>query len=174
MSDCQTYRYVLERRWDHRPLVLALMFNPSAADAEIDDPTISLLSHIASHNGYGAVTVVNLIPYRSPEPAGAVEMVRQTGGLPVDKAHALQVNLSHIKQQASKASAMLFAWGNLAPNDVAEYVWQISNAAAASLPKHANVYCLGVTQRGNPIHPMATGRFKVAKNTPFKPWEIKE
>jgi DNA (cytosine-5)-methyltransferase 1 len=50
------------------------MFNPSTADSSIDDPTITLLCHVAAHNGYGGIVVVNGIPLRSsaPEPVPTI------------------------------------------------------------------------------------------------------
>ena len=107
LSDCLQYRYTLTRQWDERLPLLAVMFNPSTADAQVDDPTISLLSNIASHNGYGRLTVVNLIPYRSSTPALAIDSVVREGGLPADVDHPLQVNLRHIREQAAASPALL-------------------------------------------------------------------
>lgn len=59
LSACGTYRWTLTRTWDSRPVLLVVMFNPSEAAAEVDDPTITLVCQIAAHNGYGGIVVVN-------------------------------------------------------------------------------------------------------------------
>ncbi|WP_457102206.1 DUF1643 domain-containing protein, partial [Microbacterium sp. P5_E9] len=47
---------------------------PERRRPPVDDPTVTLLCHIASHNGFGGIVVVNAIPLRSPDPAGAIDM----------------------------------------------------------------------------------------------------
>ena len=62
ISDCQRYRYWLERDRGERPLVF-VMLNPSTADAEVDDPTIRRCRRFASDNGYTGIIVVNLYAF---------------------------------------------------------------------------------------------------------------
>ncbi len=172
LSSCKAFRYTLHRRWDDRPKLVVLMFNPSTADADVDDQTIQLVSHIASHNGFGGMVVVNLVPIRSPEPADAVEMVRVAGGLPGDLTHPLRTNLAHIQEQLAGAGALLAAWGNLAPPSMAGYIQQLFSEIGGSLQTTAPVYCLGTTKNGNPLHPMARGKLKIPKDAPFIPWTV--
>jgi hypothetical protein len=82
LSACGAYRFVLTRTWDQRPVLLVVMFNPSNATHERDDPTITLLCHIASHNGYGGIVVVNAIPLISSTPAESPWSTRRTCGRP--------------------------------------------------------------------------------------------
>lgn len=69
ISSCGKYRYKLWRVWDHsKPLVLFVMHNPSKADADIDDPTITRCINFAKSWGYGGFYVGNLSAYRATDP----------------------------------------------------------------------------------------------------------
>jgi len=63
------YRWTLERVWRAGPHVCWIMLNPSTADHLIDDPTILRCIHFTQLWGYGGFVVVNLYPFRSPNPA---------------------------------------------------------------------------------------------------------
>lgn len=68
ISACGTYRYRLERPLLGKgPAVAVVMVNPSTADAENDDPTISSLLRIARENGWGRLIVGNLFAYRATD-----------------------------------------------------------------------------------------------------------
>lgn len=169
ISKCGNYRWTLTRVWDDRPMLLVVMFNPSTATAEVDDPTISLLCWIASHAGYGGFTVVNMIPLRSPVPDLAIDMVKHWDKVPDWAARdALQNNLAIITTQVQSAGAILIAWGALASHcpSWAEQVLEEIEIVRGDRP----LYCLGVTKAGYPLHPMARGKRKLPKNAPLIPW----
>ena len=64
-----TYRYALERRWDHmRPYLVMVMLNPSTADAVRDDPTIRRCVGFAKKARAGGLLVLNLFAYRATDP----------------------------------------------------------------------------------------------------------
>jgi len=174
LSKCGSYRWTLTRAWDGRPMLLVVMFNPSSADHTVDDPTITLLCHIAAHNGYGGIVVVNGIPLRSSKPAEAVDMVstwdtRQAW----DERDALQVNLGEIQKQVERAGAVLLAWGALPEANDACTFWfdNVREEIECALPDGVPLYCLGKTKAGWPLHPMARGKMKVPKNAPLLPWK---
>lgn len=170
LSPCGTYRWTLTRRWDDRPVLLVVMFNPSEATAEEDDPTITLTCQIAAHNGYGAIVVVNLIPLRSPQPAPAVEMTRWDRNGPDWSARdRLQDNLAVIQKECARAGAVLLACGALADR-CADWFYQVLEEIDCALPDRAYVFCLGKTAGGYPKHPLARGKHKVPKNAPLIPW----
>lgn len=169
-SRCRTYRWTLQRLWDTRPKLLVCMFNPSTASDTEDDPTITLLCHIAAHNGYGGIIVVNGIPFVSPSPAEAAEMVNTW-----DKRQAwyerdaLHYNLAEIEKHAATAGAVLLAWGALAdrcPYWFDNVLEEIECHVAEGTP----VLCIGKTKGGHPIHPMARGKLKVPKDAKLFPW----
>lgn len=170
LSPCGTYRWTLTRQWDGRPTLLVCMFNPSIADAEVDDPTITLLCQIASFNGYGGIRVVNGIPLRSSLPADAIDMANTW-----DKRRdwyqrdALQTNLSQIQQECARAGAVLLAWGALADR-CAFWFDNVREEIECAVSEGTPIYCLGKTAGGYPKHPMARGKHKVPKDAPLIPW----
>lgn len=71
LSDCQRYRYMLQRVWDEacdRDCTW-IMLNPSTADAANDDPTIRRCMAFARRWGFGSITVLNLFAVRATKPA---------------------------------------------------------------------------------------------------------
>lgn len=163
-SPCRLYRFKLIRQWDDRPMLLVCMFNPSDANEEIDDPTVSLLCHIASFNGYGGIVVVNAIPLCGSTPAAAIDMANAW-----DWPDVLHKNLEIIIAEVETAGAVLIAWGAFGDRCMSwiEFVLeQIEDA----LPIGSGIYCLAKTKAGHPKHPMARGKHKVPKNAPLIPW----
>jgi len=172
LSKCGTYRWTLTRSWDGRPKLLVCMFNPSTANHLEDDPTITLLCQIASHNGYGGIVVVNGIPLRSPKPYEAADMVNTWDKRQAwDERDALHANLTEIQKQVERAGAVLLAWGALA--DRCD-LWfdNVLEEIEAALPDGVPLYCLGKTVDGYPKHPLARGKHKVRKDAPLIPWRV--
>ena len=63
------YRWTLRRRWGDGDDVVWVMLNPSTADANKDDPTLRRIIQFSDGWGYGGLLVVNLLPFRSSNPA---------------------------------------------------------------------------------------------------------
>ncbi len=64
-SDDDTYRYLLWRTWDESlPRLLWVLLNPSTADAEIADPTLSACIGFSQELRYGGLEIVNLFAYQ--------------------------------------------------------------------------------------------------------------
>src|SRR5258708_25884820 len=68
LSDDLVYRYELTRRWDSRPMVTWVMLNPSIADAEVDDLTVTKCCGFTQRWGWGGIRVVNLFALRATNP----------------------------------------------------------------------------------------------------------
>lgn len=119
------------------------MLNPSTADAERNDPTISTCIRIAQRLNYGSMEVVNLFALRATEPTD-LKRARD----PVGKR-----NDAHIIKACSNADALLLAWGNdgmlMQRNDA---VVQLLTDIVQNKP----VLCLGRTLKGQPRHPLYT------------------
>lgn len=79
ISDDGVYRYDLTRRWATGPTALWIMLNPSTADAQDDDQTIRTIRGISTHNGCGALAVVNLYALRSRDPDALLRHPDPTG-----------------------------------------------------------------------------------------------
>ena len=68
-SDDFLYRYVLAVTWDNRkPYCCFIMLNPSIADHEISDPTVTRCVVRAKEWGYGGLVVLNIFALRSTNP----------------------------------------------------------------------------------------------------------
>lgn len=136
ISDCQRYRYWLERDRGERPLVF-VMLNPSTADAEVDDPTIRRCRRFASDNGYTGIIVVNLYAFRSASPAVLFAADEPVGA--ENDAFLLK---------ASKMGDVCLAWGaNAKPSRVVSVMDIIRKSGNAPL-------CLGKTKNDSPRHPL--------------------
>jgi hypothetical protein len=169
LSDCGAYRFLLTRTWDDRPVLLVVMFNPSTADHEVDDPTIILLCHIAAHNGYGGIVVCNGIPLRSSTPDAAIEMTRWDVSRDWHARDRLHQNLGILVGEVERAGAVLLAWGALAGRTDCWFE-NVLDEVRDALPDGVPLYCLGKTKAGHPMHPMARGKHKVPKDAKLVPW----
>lgn len=68
-SPCRTWRYTLTRRWTFGlPLIAFILLNPSTADEEANDPTITRCIDFAKRWGFGGLIVGNLFAYRATQP----------------------------------------------------------------------------------------------------------
>ncbi len=67
-SDCELYRYRLWRVWDNsKPKACFVMLNPSIADENQLDPTVTRCKKRAQALGYGGFEVANIFAYRSTD-----------------------------------------------------------------------------------------------------------
>ena len=135
------YRYSLWREWDSLgPAVAFVMLNPSTADTANDDPTIRRCASFARSWGYGSLEVVNLFAYRASEP----KRLRQTPD-PIGPA-----NDGYLLDAASRAHTLIVGWG------VHGGLLDRGREVLGLLAGKCDVYCLGVTQAGQPRHPLYT------------------
>lgn len=142
ISPCGLYRYRLGRRWDDGPYLNAVMLNPSVADAERDDATITRLQVRASKLKFGGLVVTNLFAFRATYP---VEMLNAAD--PIG-----QENDAAILEAARGAGLVLAGWGNLGRHlDRAAAVRKMLADAGIHL------HCLRKTGEGEPGHPLYCG-----------------
>jgi hypothetical protein len=171
ISPCGRYRSKLGRTWDAAlPVLLVVMYGPSTADGQVNDPTITLLSHIAAHNGFGGIVVVNGIPLRTPDPVEQAWMVNTWDVRAAwDERDRLQDNVAVVRREVAKAGAVLLAWGALADRCPAWFD-SLQEQIREELPAGVPLYCLGKTAAGYPLHPMARGKRKVPKDAALLLW----
>lgn len=159
ISPCGLFRYTLERspeyvrkfaertgkttKPDATGTVLFVMLNPSTADADNDDPTIRSCMSFAVRWGFERLLVGNLFAYRATQP------------LDLWRARGQGVNIvgmdndSYLNQMANQADRVVAAWGVNAEKDIAR-----SCAVTRLLRKRGEVYVLGRTMGGEPVHPL--------------------
>ena len=86
------------------------MLNPSRADAEVNDPTITRCINFARNWGYGRLKVVNLYAYRTSKPS----LLKQAAK-PIGRDNDRYIIKSVEKSVASHSrmrSRIVLAWGN--------------------------------------------------------------
>ena len=133
------YRYLLWREWDtQNKTVSFIMLNPSRADAQTNDPTITRCINFARSWGYGRLEVVNLFAYRTHKPSLLKQAIEPIG----------KDNDSYILESVGKSDRVILAWGN-------HGLWQQQDLYTLQLLKnHNHLYSLGITKRGCPRHPL--------------------
>lgn len=138
LSPCKKYRYTLWREWASGQGSIAFVgYNPSVADGTRDDKTIEQCVFFALREGFQKLWMVNLFALRSKEPTAVrVDWAQSVGP---DNDH-------HVKDIAVRAHKIVAAWGNLPPMGRDQTVLSILRA-------WKDVYCLGLTKQGNPLHP---------------------
>lgn len=144
MSRDGRYRYRLGRHWDSsRPDCLFIMLNPSTADAEKNDRTITRCVAFAKSWGYGGFYVANLFAYRGHKPS---EMKRAED--PVGSKNRL-----HVEDLAKKVSrsggVCVAAWGRHGRHNNQDRI------VLAWLKKLGiQLHFLALTKDGCPKHPL--------------------
>ena len=156
ISEDGLYRYSLSRRWARAgDRLLWIMLNPSRADANVDDPTMRRCIGFSRAWGFAALEAVNLYALRTPDPG---TLRRHTD--PVGPA-----NDAFIARGAQRAVLTILAWGAFPwARDRAERVRELLGAR--------ELRCLGLTQSGEPRHPLyapASCRLRECPPSPAEP-----
>ena len=134
------YRYLLWREWNSSSnrTVSFIMLNPSRADAEINDPTITRCINFARSWGYGRLEVVNLFAYRTPHPSLLKQAAEPIG----------RDNDGYVLESVERSDRVILAWGN-------HGAWRKQDLYVLQLLESYNhLYSLGITKQGCPRHPL--------------------
>lgn len=130
------YRYALWRIWDSNlPNVMFIMLNPSTADSIKNDPTISKCIYYAKKWGYGGIYVGNLFAFRSHTP-GLMMLDSDPIGPDCD---------DYLSWMRDRSELIIAAWGNHGSH---------LNRGSIIKRKFKNLYCLDLTNSGQPKHPL--------------------
>jgi hypothetical protein len=144
ISPCGNFRYVLRREWDDtRPPYVSGMLNPSIADAELDDPTITRNVRRAVALGFGSLVVWNLGAGRATDP-NVWKAMRDPVG-PDNDEYIRQI----LTDCRDRGGIAVVGWGNLGSfmrRD--EVVLRIASDIGITFR------CLGTTKNGQPRHPL--------------------
>lgn len=136
LSNDRKYRFELHRIFDtSKPLVAFVGLNPSTADEDIDDPTITKCINYAKKWGYGGFHFVNLFSFRATDPK---EMMNATEPIGID-------NDNYLKSVFQKVEKVVCCWGELGTyKDRGNEVLKLIN----------NPYYLKMNKNGQPAHPL--------------------
>ncbi|CAN5675096.1 hypothetical protein BH10PSE18_BH10PSE18_34220 [soil metagenome] len=162
------FRYTLTRVWDEeRPMLLVVILNPSRSDDLID----RLVAQVASHNGYGGMVIVGLIPAHSADPKGALAWLKEPSDLEQAQSHrqAMRRNARYMADELGKASAVLVAWGGLIGR-LPEFESCMKTAMGLLTGSGLPLMCLGTTMGGHPLHPLGRGKHRVLPTQDMRPW----
>ena len=140
-SPDRKYRYWLgAKRADGDGVCLFLMLNPSEADEQKSDHTITKCKGFVRRWGYGTLWVCNLFAIRSPDPAVLKKTADPVGPM----------NDNHILEYARRAHRIVCAWG-----DHGAYLDR-DKTVLRMLEDNgllAKTYHLGLTDQAQPKHP---------------------
>jgi len=135
------YRYDLFRVWDlSLPSILFVMLNPSTANSVKLDPTVTRCRNYAIKWQYGTLYVVNLFAYKATNPKELKGALSPVG----------PENDKWIRKRAKEADKIIVAWG---ANSMVNWNSR-SSKVLAILRKCKDVYCLGMSNGGHPVHPL--------------------
>ena len=142
-SENRDYRYALWRIWDRSsPNILVIMLNPSTANGQKNDSTVSRLLRIARNNGYGGLFIANLYAFITSNP----DYLKKN----LDKAVG-PYNNSFIQAASRQCEEVCFAWGNY--DFVRPRVVEVTHLLTENWVYNPKIVCLGVNKNGSPKHP---------------------
>lgn len=146
------FRYELRREWDpRRPPFVCIMLNPSRADAQRNDPTVTRLIRRAAHAGFGSLIIINLGAYRATDPEMWKSAQDPVG--PENRRSIRRVLLEAVE----RGGRVMVGWGNHATDALVADVLR-----AARRARLKRLWCLGITKEGHPLHPL-----RVSYDTPM-------
>jgi len=154
ISACGLYRYTLDRYLDGRGMPLCFVaLNPSDADADNPDPSLTRMVGFGKRMDRCRVHVVNLFAYRTPYPAKLKE------------AYEAGVDIVGTENDAALATfpgTIVCAWGPPKWQFVRDRIKVVVNILRATgLP----LYCLGTAKDGSPRHPLM-----LPNDSRLQPW----
>jgi hypothetical protein len=149
----RTHRYALWRRWGNGPLMVALFLNPSTADENVADRTLTRTERFAQESGRGGALILNAFALRSPYPSALLADPRAAVG-PQNDAHIRAL------VRREDVDAVMVGWGaNMERPKLAFRV-----AELRTLLDGVPVLCWAYT-REQPRHPLARGKTLIPYGT---------
>jgi hypothetical protein len=143
-SSCERYRYNLTRKWVHqsktsRRFILWVLLNPSTADENKLDPTLTRCAEFSRSWGYDGMIVRNVFAYRTPSPKVMLQ-ARNSGIDIIGPANDLWLN------DHAGVALTIVGWGALPlARDRAEQVVKLLGPG---------LLCMGLNNGGSPKHPL--------------------
>ena len=135
-STCRKYRYALLRNCDKsKPYLIIIGLNPSTADENKNDPTITRCINFSKSWGFGEVCVTNHFAYRATVPSDM-----KTSKNPIGTE-----NDAWIYKLSKEASIIVAARGNDG---------SFLNRSEEILGKLRNLHCKKINKSGHPAHPL--------------------
>lgn len=164
-------RLRLSRRWQFDgPVACVIGHNPSTADGLSEDPMTLWLNTWFAAAGFAGYTIVNLYPWRSPDPREVYKRVAliEAGHWDV-RDELYYLNLDVVTEAAKSADQVFVCWGAIARDqDWIEHIVENVQSGEAPWP---DLWCWGKTKSGAPTHPMARGKHRIARDQEAIIWK---
>jgi len=152
-SEDRRYRYSLTRIWDERslaPLLGIIGKNPSAADAEKDDPTIFKEIALGQRLGCRGLFKVNMFDYIATD---SDDLVKVSDSLRVSEHGLVNAVVAALKEKA--CSPVICAWGTHSNKWLrAAIAARGDHIRRALLAAGIQPMCLKRNKDGTPAHPL--------------------
>jgi len=162
-SEDDQYRYYLSRQWSTNKPLIAIMLNPSTADAFKNDPTVQIIENLAKHRSCGGFVVINFAALRATEPK---DMLKHNDPFGKYNYYAIKKTLNQVVHRWRIKPDILLAYGNnieKLPTGIHE-----ANKINKLGAKYGNLKCLKMTKKGYPSHPLYIARD--TKPLRYLPW----
>lgn len=161
-------RLVLERGWGAYGRTAAwLGCNPSVASADIDDPTAGRIVHHSKRANCVRALVGNVWPLRTPYPINLWPAIAD-GRV---SREMMRANLDALAMIGAQSHVHIACFG-AAPGR--RYPDAVRDAIDAfTLGGRHKLYCLGTTDDGQPLHPLARGKHAVRNDAELRPWSLR-
>lgn len=147
ISDCQRYRYRLDRRVADEGSVYAFFgVNPSTADASLDDATVRKWRGFVSRWGGSRFIVGNVFAFRATDVRELARCADPVG----------RENLAYLMMICAEADILVPCWGNESkvPKTL-RHQFKITLDALSGLGKPVKSF--GRSKAGDPLHPLMLG-----------------
>lgn len=151
------HRYVLWRQWSagmfgHVRYTHFVMLNPSTADHERLDPTVTRCRNFARGWGDGGLIVTNLSSLRSTDPRGLLRAAEDLSS--PDRWDGGALNVRAIMRAHEIATRTIVAWGGpYSPTRLQKLIAARANEVLRILLP-GPVFALAKTAAGRPRHPL--------------------
>jgi hypothetical protein len=138
IDSTKRFRYSLWRCWQSQaPRVSFIMLNPSTADEQKNDPTITRCINFAKKWGFGSIEVVNLFAYRATNPEELWRVKDPVGPR----------NDEYILEALKRSQVAILAWGTRG-------TFLNRNKHVLDLISSFDLYALELSKDGHPKHPL--------------------
>lgn len=158
-------RLLLERDAGPGPTAAWLMCNPSRASHLVDDPTAGRVVTHSARFGCPRSLVGNVWGWRTPYPTDLWPALESGAYTPAMRL----ANLESLAMIGGQADLHIAAFG--AEPGRRHKAAVMDALDAFTLGGRFPLYCLGTTDDGMPLHPLARGKFAIPRDAPLRPWD---
>lgn len=142
----RTRRHRLWRIWDYRlPRLIVIGTNPSTADEDDNDATVSRVEERGRRLGYGGIEMINMMDIIETDSRLLAQMPYH------ERCSERNVNdlLTAIGMASRKEADILCAWGKPG-HKFGSVSWLTTRAHRAGV----TLFCLRTNKDGSPVHPL--------------------